>query len=245
MGAAPEVSEKPPVKTRKVQKNFQAGILLKQYNYVEPAFVDHTGLLYGVWGEWLWGSALGNGRANGDIVFGNIAYEGSKCDNVSCEPLSSSTLDVISKVSTRLEYNILPGVGVFAGLGGRYLYDKGADTSHYRRTGMWAFIPVGGFVTINTAIGQLLFDLQYEHIVYGTMQSKLSDVSSIYEDITHSQSGSGLALSAGLQTDEYSVTLFSEQWNLDRSNTVETNSGFYTEPANYSTVTGLKLGYKF
>ena len=232
-------------KEKKEVKNFQVGLTLKQYEYLEPSIdVEHRGLLYGLWGEWLWGSALGNGRTTGDLVFGTIDYSGGYYEAGNFFPADSTTFDVITKVSTRFEYKVAPSANIFAGLGGRYYYDLGKESYFYRRMGTYVFIPVGGFVELDTEMGKLTFDLQYDFVVYGNIQSKLSDAGP-FPDITQTQSGYGLSFAAGWQNDDYSGALFYEKWFLNESNVVSTTSGDFVEPENWSNVIGLKLGYKF
>ena len=232
-------------KAKKETKDFQAGLKLEQYEYLEPSIdVQHKGLLYGVWGEWLWGSALGNGRTTGDLVTGTIDYSGGYYEAGNYFPDTATTFDVITKVSSRLEYPVAPGANIFAGLGARYLYDLGNKSYFYRRTGKWVFIPLGGNIELETSIGKIFFDLQYDFIVYGNMHSQLSDAIPA-PDVDHSQSGSGLSLTAGLQNEQYSAALFYEKWSLNESNTVVADGVPYIEPENSSTAVGLKLGYKF
>lgn len=228
-------------------KSFQIGATLKSYTYSEPSIdVEHKGLLYGIWGEWLWGSPLGNGRTTGDLVFGTIDYSGSYTDGVGNEfPLNSTTQDIIGKVTSRFEFGPNPGLIFFAGFGGRYLYDMGNGPEFYQRKGLWFFIPVGGYISADTSSGKLFLDLQYDYIVYGKFESRLSDVLAGYPTIEHTQSGYGLTLTGGLQNEDYSFAAFYELWKLNESNAVEFQSFTFTEPENTGTVFGLKLGYKF
>lgn len=227
-------------------KNFQIGAELRQYHYTEPGYVDHTGLMYGFWGEWLWNSALGKGRTVGDFVFGSLNYDGALCDaSNKCTPYKSSTKDYITKISTRLEYSLNSNTSLFSGLGLRYLYDKGVGIGFYQRTGTWFYLPLGGYINFETSIGTLVLDLQYDFIVYGNFRSNLSDVSSSFTDLSHSQSGYGLSAEGGLKLDDYSVSAFYQLWDLNESDTVVSNGLYFIEPKNNSTSFGLKLGYRF
>lgn len=238
-------------KNQKQSKDFQFGVTLKNYEYSEPSIdVSHKGLLYGIWGEWLWGSAMGNGRTLADLVFGTLNYHGGYYDEFSnFTPVEADTLDVITKIATRLEYPVAPGIAGFAGFGGRYLYDMGNNpdnlTIFYRRTGLWFFVPVGLNLNLDSSVGKIFFDLQYDFIVYGKFESRLGDSLAGAPTISHTQTGYGLTLTSGLQNDDYSAAVFYETWNLNKSNGVQYGISTFTEPQNSSTAIGLKLGYKF
>ena len=239
-------SKKAATKIEKNFKSFDFGLELRQYKYVEPGFVEHNGLLYGVWGEWLWQSAMGSGRTYGNLLFGALSYEGALCDNSNnCTPYSASTNDIIAKGATRLEFNVTSGLNLFAGLGGRYLYDKGEGVGFYQRIGTWLFLPVGVNYGFDTSLGKIILDAEYDLIFYGSFRSNLSAVSSSFKDLTHTQSGHGLALSSTLQLEDYSLGAYYELWDLNESNTLESNGLFFIEPKNNSQSFGLKVGLKF
>ena len=242
--------EKAPAKTQtrseRVSKSFQFGIELRQYKYEEPGFVEHNGLLYGFWGEWLWRSAMGSGRTNADILFGTLKYDGALCDiSNNCTPYTANTKDIIAKGSIRLEFPLATSTNLITGIGGRYLYDKGEGIGFYQRTGTWLFLPAGVNFNLETSVGKLIFEAEYDYIFYGNFRSNLSEVGSSFTDLTHTQTGYGLYLSTGLQFNDFSISGFYELWDLNESNTVESNGLFFIEPKNDSKAFGVKAGFRF
>ncbi len=244
-------SKKSTIKEREREepKNFSVGGEIRYYNYTEPGFVSHMGLLYGMWGEWLWTSALGNGKIYGNLLYGPLVYDGQACkiSGGSCVPLSATTQDIITKVNTRLEFKLNSAYYLFLGVGFRYLYDKGEGSSFYTRTGKWAYIPVGGGVNFETVMGKILIDFEYDYTVYGNVKSSLSEVSRLLNDITSNQKGGyGLVANLGMSINKsLNAYLVYESWNAGDSDIQMSGSQFFQEPANNSQSYGVKLGYLF
>lgn len=245
----PVVVEKSQNKEKKIQKksqsakNFLIGSEIRDYKYSEPGFVSHTGLLYGVWGDWYWGSRLGNGKTHAEFLYGSLFYSGALCDlSNNCTAYSSTTQDFITKVNTRLEYSLKESLLLFLGIGHRFLYDRGNGVGFYTRTGNWVYLPLGaGF-----QYRKFLLDIEYDLIVYGSFKSNLSEVSTTFTDLTHSQKGYGLVLSLGYELNElWSLQGIYESWNLDESDPVASGGSLFVEPKNNSQSVGLKLGYFF
>ena len=229
--------------SRSAAKSFVIGGEIRNYTYLEPEFVKHSGLLYGIWGEWFWASALGSGKLYGNFLYGVLKYDGALCDvaNV-CEPHTAPTTDMITKVGSRFEFDLNPSFQLFIGAGFRYLYDKGEGAGFYQRTGQWVHIPVGAAFNLPTTAGKLMFELEYDQIIYGQIKSNLSEARSDLSDLTHNQSGYGLQMSAGYQiTPEWRTYLTYEIWELNETDRIDT---FY-EPKNNSHSYGLRLGYLF
>ena len=232
----------------KIEKNiapkyFLIGADLKDYKYSEPGFVSHVGLLYGLWGEWYWTSAIGEGKLYGNFIFGSLSYDGALCDlSNKCSAYTSKTNDIIAKINTRLQRNLNNNIYIFAGFGYRYLYDRGEGIGFYTRTGNWAYLPLGA----NFKFGNIFFELEYDFIIYGNFKSNLSEVSSKFSDLTHAQQGYGLLFTAGYQiNDTWSIYSTIEIWNLDESEPVASGGSLFVEPKNSSQSLGLKLGYLF
>lgn len=235
---------------RQEAKSFLIGAEIRDYRYSEPGFVSHAGLLFGVWGEWYWASALGSGKTYGNILAGALTYEGQACklSNLSdCSTLTATTLDIITKINTRFEYKFNSIVYLFFGGGYRFLYDKGEGASFYTRTGQWIYLPLGVGFNFDTTIGKLLFDFEYDFTVYGNVKSNLSEVSSTLNDLTSNQTGGhGLVFSAGMQVNEriYAYLMY-ESWNANDSDIEISGGQYFQEPANNSQSIGLRLGYFF
>ncbi len=252
MGSVSAAQER--AEERAEKKAFLIGFESRYYRYSEPSIpVIHAGLLYGVWGEWYWSSALGNGKLYGNLLYGYLDYDGASYDpdTDSSTLLTSKTNDWISKINSRLEYKLNEFLYFFAGAGFRYLYDRGEDvgrTSFYTRIGNWAYLPLGGGLKYEN----FLLELEYDLIVYGNIKSNLSEVKSSYANLSHSQSGHGLLLTAGYQlNNSWSLRGIFESWDLDETSKLHfgwNSSGnplFGEEPENSSQSYGIRLGYLF
>lgn len=241
-------NERKVIKTTQPSLSFALGPEVRYYHYTEPGYVDHSGFLGGIWGEWLWDSFVGKGKLYGYLLSGSLDYNGGLCDtNGSCTPYQSKTTDIISKINTRLDWAPTSGLGLFAGLGYRFLYDKGEGVGFYQRLGQWVYIPVGANLHFNTDIGKIIFEAEYDQVVAGLFKSNLSEVSSSYPDITHHQDqGYGIVINVGLEFGgAYKLFAYYETWDLAQSEAVQAGSSSFIEPKNNSESTGLKFGFMF
>lgn len=237
-----------PKKT--ASKSFVVGTELRQYQYAEPGFVQHVGLLYGVWGEWYWMSPIGKGKLYGNALFGKLTYKGALCNTSgNCTPYEGPTNDIISKVATRFEYDVNRSFMLFGGVGYRYLYDLGEGAGFYRRVGQWVFVPVGAVVRFpgdSSGSGMIHFEVEYDQIVSGQIKSDLSQANPSYDDLTLRQTGYGLVVKLGYQfTAEWGVEAVYERWDLQESESATTNNQTFREPKNHSDSYGLRIGYTF
>ncbi|AGH95321.1 hypothetical protein [Pseudobdellovibrio exovorus] len=228
-------------------KSFTLGAELRSYAYSEPSLVEHSGLMYGVWAEWYWSSALGNGKLYGNFLYGLLDYKGQLCNQLNnCVPYEAKTKDMIAKVATRFEFEVQKTFRFFAGLGFRYLYDMGEGVGFYQRTGQWVFIPVGAELDFNSDIGKFSAELEYDQIIYGKIRSNLSDVGGGYEDLEMDQTGYGIVVGLSYRWNpDWKLGGFYERWDLNRSNSVSTNGQTFVEPKNHSDSFGLRVGYLF
>lgn len=237
-------------------KSLKVGAQLVSYRYVEPGLIAHSGFLYGLSGEYNWfPTARVKGILLGDVFVGKINYDGALCDvntNV-CNDYAAKTNEFIFRLTHRFEVAVNETINVFAGPGLRYLFDKGDDPGFYTRMGTYLFAPLGFNLNIPFLASDKIFaDFEYDFFIVGTMQSKLSEVNSTYQDITHKQyAGSGHKITLGYQQSSSSlnpltVALFYENWNIAASNYEQlyvnglvTNRAF-VEPKNFSESLGLK-----
>lgn len=224
-------------------KPFVIGAETRQYRYSEPGFVTHEGLLLGLWGEWYWESALGKGKAYGNLLYGNLNYDGALCDlSNNCTPYQAKTTDWIWKVNSRIEVEVNEKLNLFAGGGFRYLYDRGQGVGFYTRTGNWAYIPLGGFLKYQ----RFTVELEYDHIIYGSFKSALSEVSTSFSDLVHTQKGYGLLMTLGYRINSsWNIQGIYESWSLDESDVIVSGGSAFVEPQNNSQSFGLKIGYLF
>ncbi|MFZ3231191.1 MAG: hypothetical protein WA160_13370 [Pseudobdellovibrio sp.] len=241
-------------------RNFKIGIQLSSYRYVEPGLISHSGIMYGFNGEWSWKvSDTVKGILIGDASIGKLIYDGGVCDVTTkkCSDFEGLTNDFIFRVTHRFDFKVTDELSFFTGPGYRFLYDRGEGSSFYTRLGTYLFAPVGLTWTTEISKEKFFLDLEYDVFLVGTMESKVSEVNSTYEDLTHKQSsGSGHKIAIGYRKllnngRNLDASLIYENWNIAASNSerliisgVASNSSF-TEPKNFSESLGVKVSLDF
>ena len=138
-------------------------------------------------------------------------------------------------------------VTYFTGLGGRYLLNasglKLSSTGHagYDRESRYVYMPLGINYEIN------MWELRYEYLyfLYGQQKSYLSDVSSIYPDVTNDQEeGSGMKLTAKYTSgDGFGYEFYMDYWDIADSKLDV--SGNFMEPRNTTSETGLRVFWRY
>lgn len=235
-------------KPKATPKSFVIGAEVRSYRYSEDR-VTHSGLLYGVFGEWYWSSIFGKGKMYGSLLYGSINYDGYVCniDGTNCRTLTAPTTDLIGRVASRLEWTLNRNLELFAGAGYRYLYDRGDGSSFYTRTGQWFYLPIGMVIHLESGVGKFLIDLEYDLYLVGNMKSNISEAVSTLPDIDSKQnSGGGFITSLGYRiNDSFNVYGFYEAWNLGDSDQVVVGTNTFVEPKNESQSFGVKLGFLF
>ncbi len=239
----------------KSKNSFVIGLDTRSYKYEEVDVVSHQGLLFGAWGLYVIKFNPGDLIFNTSLIYGQLTYDGSLCTTASnvttCTPTQVSQTDIIHKSNVLWQFSPLgreSGVNFKIGLGYRYLSDNYTDVGFYQRTGLWAYVPVGvGFKLPINSNYEVNSNLMYQHIIYGGINSKLSEVNSTADDIYLKQTGRGIEIEVGLTYQKkYHVSGYYESWSLDASETANSNVfGLLLEPANSAISYGLKLGYDF
>ncbi|MBY0554975.1 hypothetical protein K2P97_10640 [bacterium] len=231
-------------KKKEAPKSFVIGAEVRSYRYSENR-VTHSGLLYGLFGEWYWSSLLGNGKLYGSLLYGSINYDGYSCnvDGTNCRSLSAPTTDLIGRIASRFEWALNKNFELAAGAGYRYLYDRGEGGSFYTRTGQWIYLPIGFVVHAD----KFIIDVEYDLYLAGNMKSNISEAVSTLPDIDSKQTnGSGYILTLGYRLNEsLNVYGFYEGWNLGDSDQVVVGSNTFTEPKSETQSFGVKLGLLF
>jgi hypothetical protein len=259
-----DTESKPVPSPATVKKNwnrdsFVIGFNLRQYKYEEPDFVTHSGLMYGAAAEYLMMFQSGELNLNTELLYGKLNYSGSITESDGMggsvtRPIEVTNTDLLSKSNVLWQWTPLGRSSPFAlkiGLGYRYLTDNYTDRGFYRRDGLWIYLPVGVSLRSNlNSEMQIKFDFTYQHIIYGGIDSKLTETGiSGIEDVYLKQTGHGLELEAKLiLAKTYHISAYFEGWYMGDSETLTlpTNAaGIDTvqEPANSAISYGIKLGY--
>ena len=243
----------------------KAGATLQYYRYVEPALISHTGFFIGAWVDFDYEVPIFSGKVQADLLSGQLNYDGAICDISTtpntCRSYKAKTNDLIFKVAHRLAFQVTDQFDIFAGLGYRYLYDKGDGPGFYARTGQYIYAPVGFTVKhqLSDDRGLLNLDFEYATFLSGVMESQLSNVNRSYSDVKHKQNkGSVVRISLGFaqtkQPDDLRPWFYSayfEQWSIAKSDEVEllingVRSGkSIIEPENFSESIGIKVGFGY
>lgn len=243
--------------------NIKAGASLQNYRYEEPGLISHTGILIGAWLNWNYDVPYYKGAVHAEINTGHIDYDGALCDvnSGNCVDYKSKTSELIIRLSHRLGIEITDNFQIFAGVGYRYLFDKGEGAGFYRRIGDYWILPLGFTSSImwdelNTKV---VFDYEYDHFLFGQIQSKLSDVNSTYSDVKHPQNrGRAQRIMLGFEPlpdvdspHPWMFYFFFEDWAIPQSERAEllingAHSGkFFYEPENRSNAYGLRVGWSY
>lgn len=145
----------------------------------------------------------------------------------------------------------------YIGLGYRYLSNDArgitsTGAAGYRRESIYFYLPIG-VIHRNSLNDQarLASTLEYDHLLTGKQNSRLSDAGLGYSDVTNNQtSGYGLKLSVIYERDDWALGPYFYYWNIDQSdmsllyqNGVPVGIGW--EPKNDTVEFGLKASQQF
>lgn len=242
------ISKTPTYGRSSNSKSFIVGGEVRSYRYSEGN-VTHSGLLYGVFGEWYWDSIFGPGKMYGSLLYGSINYDGYVCNinGTNCRSLSAPTTDLIGRIASRFQWSVNKHFEIFAGAGYRYLTDRGEGSSFYTRTGQWVYLPLGVVFNVNSVVGKFILDFEYDLYVTGNMKSNISEAVNTLPDIDSKQAnGGGFVANVGYRiNNSLNVYAFYESWSLGDSERVTVGSNTFLEPKSETQSYGLKLGLVF
>lgn len=244
------------IKAKRVKRTFlEIGGELRSYTYEEPGFVKHSGLMPGIWGNYVRKLNWGTVGVNSNFSFSNSnKYEGGLCEtdglgNTTCTPYETNKqTDIISKTSGLFYFSASEVLSFNAGLGYRYLSNSVPEPGFYLRTGSWFYLPVGFDILYNSdPVFKWKYEATFDYIISGGIKSNLSNVASKYSDVFMPQTGYGLNTNIQLRyRNRYIFSFFYETWTMDISESVVAAPGEpFHEPANKATSLGLRFGYDF
>jgi len=239
------------------QTGNEFGVLLSNYRYTEPGVMSLKATKIGV--EYSGTYAIDSEWPNpnkGLFVRTELRYLSGQADYD-----SASTGSISNAPDWYYEARILGGrdyafdgytLSPYLGFGYRFLFNdlRGTSTtgrSGYRRESKYYSIPIG----LNHKMSlsnqrQLLTTIEYDYLVKGAQNSKVSDAISGYADVLNTQRGGyGIRLASMMRFDKWLVGPTFMYWHINQSDTVTKNSLNYTEPQNNTVEVGLKAGYLF
>lgn len=231
-----------------------AGFQVSSYDYRESS------LDVKIKGEQFSGTLLGTAALGGQwFLRGDARFSGGAPDYSGSGHLDG-TPNYIGEVRAAIGRDLLRshfGLSPYVGLGYRYLlHDLRGTTSTgakgYRRESQYLFVPIGLEPRMTLANGaRLSLTAEFDPILRGWQESKLSDGIAAYPDIANRQKGGyGLRGEFNYQQARWSVGPFVNYWNVNQSSTdCETGpTGLFvcgTEPHNHTLEYGLQLRYRF
>ena len=237
---------------------YRVGLSGGWVNYLEPGYVSFYGVMFGVDGiiQLNYNSNF-DLRIEGDLLYGNIQYDGSVKDTVTgaVSPLKAGAYDYVMVARIKPEFQIASsGAADFFlnfGVGGRYLNDRVNSTSGYQREVSYVFLPIGLRTEVHT--GQNIFgaDLEYDFFAFGKVKSHLSDTNPTNPDVTNTQP-SGYGIRAQIEwrvlsaLGSFGIKPYFQWWNVGASDAAPYTSGLVlVEPQNSSSLTGVIFDMDF
>ena len=223
----------------------EIGVTVSSYKYTEPSNMSikatKIGIEYsGTWArnsEWFALARLRYANGNGD-------YSSVGTGTMSDRP------DWYYEIKGAVGRDFLFGdysLSPYVGLGYRYLFNdlrglSSTGNQGYRRESNYFTLPIGVMHRMNLSDqAQLLTTLEYDQLIRGRQESKLSDISPPGPDASNTQRrGYGLQLSAMYQTSRWSVGPYLLVWRLGES---ERNA--VTEPKNDTSEFGVRSAFRF
>ncbi|MDX8386817.1 MAG: hypothetical protein R8M11_09945, partial [Gallionella sp.] len=149
-----------------------------------------------------------------------------------------------------------PNLSSYVGLGYRYLKNDGrglTTTGHsgYRRESNYLYFPIGIIHRTNLQAGaKLISTIEYDYLITGTQNSKLSDVPG-YSDLKNTQKeGHGLKLNLQYTKEKWRVGPYLHYWKISDSDAIPSYVNgnlvccFY-EPHNKTVELGIELRHSF
>lgn len=230
------------------------GVDVNYFDYEEPGVMNETGVMAGIYGlytfDYLYPLTF---SGYGSMSFGNLDYDGAIVyEDGTEEPLQVSTPNFIfnmrgiSGLKLRAEDHVWTP---YIGLGYRYLEDDLPTQYGYIREQTYYYVPVGVMLMFVTKFGwSFEGTLEYDIFLDGRNRSYGG---ALGPGITvHQNSGQGARASVNFLFPKmlypnypvkFNIEPFVEYWDINDSNVV---NGFY-EPANESTMFGMRLGMEF
>jgi hypothetical protein len=248
---------------------FEAGVEVFDYSYRER--LDGETIVFddGSFGGFhlAYVETIGGGL----FLRGKLSAATGSVDYRSPDPVEDDRIENVAQSTGQLELHVgidLPvGGGAtfspFIGLGGRSLIDEsGGEVSTgglagYDREVGYAYVPIGIGARFPVGKGAILLNAQYDIVVNGTAESKLSDLDPEIPDLKLDlDKGRGFEASVAYQMaigkHALSFGPFVRHWRIDRSDSFAitnpddpSESLEFFEPRSRTTELGLRLSFAF
>jgi hypothetical protein len=220
----------------------RTGPQVEYFNYREPDVMNEQGLLTGLFASYGTDiSAQTDWRVQASYVIGNLSYHADHATELDLNGATPNRiLDVRGEAGGRF-FVKQTAFHLYAGAAGRLLVDDLPDFSGlkgYTREQTYVYLPAGVDVTLaSTTTHTLTARVEYDWLIEGRNKSAGMDMTQ--------DSGYGCQASLTLSREKYFLCFrrldfepFFQYWSIDKS---DNKSGFFFEPANSSTLFGIRL----
>jgi hypothetical protein len=229
------------------------------FDYDEDSLdVTIEGYLFGLAGEYAF-HAPGSGWMFGlgaEFDVGTTEYDGSLQNGTPIEEDSDDfILDLRAVGGYDVEFADQWALTPFLGLGYRYWHNDVEGAGSYTREVSYWYLPAGVRLTARLgAAWTLRLTAEGDLLLAGRVDSELSDVDPGFNDTTNETDvgdGWGARVSLQLRNRHFLVEPFFTYWDVDRSDYDALTfygvpTGFVVfEPANTTTMYGIRFGYSF
>jgi len=222
----------------------EVGVEVFSLEYVEPGVMKETGVLAGIYGAYTQVTGKRMLRASLSFGGGTVQYDGSLFDGTALQIDSQDSL---------LAFRLLGGHATdlgsgitaipFSGFGYRLLIDRLPSTSGYTREQTYLYVPIG--VETARKAGNWLWGVraEYDFFLQGRNHSHGYQLDvNLIQNTGHGFQGSVYFTRRAKQERKYSLSIepFFRYWNIDRSEVVNQGSNSWYEPANNTSIYGLR-----
>lgn len=242
------------------------GIETQYHRFKEDILKEH-GILYGLNGSYTYRGRLvteslpkGMARLEGHIIFGRVQFEGQLFDGNQYDIKKTKNLEGEIRGLAGYDFTVFSSTTLtpYVGLGYRYYRDDlSKDNAGYRRISNYFYTPIG-FET-RTPLNDRWsagVALEYDLFWLGRQDTYLSDLDSLFSDLTNDQSsGYGIKTSLKIRKEmddkNYIFEPYLAYWNVGSSDTQKVyHTGVwggrtYQEPKNSTTEIGVKAAVEF
>ncbi len=245
---------------------FTLGPDVSYYHFSETG-IDEDAILYGLAGNYTYRGKLlteslpsGVAKIDGRIIFGRVDFNGYLYDGNYYNIKQVKDYLVEFRGLVGYDFPIFSNTTItpFTGVGSRLLTDQlQKNDAGYRRDSNYLYSPIGFETKTPLKNGWSLgVNAEYDIFWHGWQDTYLSDLDPLFSDLTNDQTqGYGIKFSVKIRKEvldkNFIFEPYVDYWNIESSDTQKVyHTGVYAnrdfqEPANESTIAGMKVAVEF
>ncbi|MEO8343144.1 MAG: hypothetical protein ABI536_04930 [Gallionella sp.] len=242
--------------TLRTQTGYNLGWSVSYYQYQEPGLMSARGSKIGA--DLHATKVFENDlfiRGDLRVASGSVDYNSNGTGSASGEP--DWYVEARGLIGKDWFINEAFVLSPYLGLGYRYLYNDGRGITStgnggYRRESNYFYLPVGIIQRVEMKDrARMEITLEYDHLLAGKQNTRLSDAGLGYSDVTNNQhSGYGLKLSVMYLKTNWAIGPYADYWNIAESESVllyryGSLYGLAWEPKNNTIEFGVKASHQF